>query len=474
MLKVAFVYVPIVHRSFEENLRVVDEDFGRLPPLSLAYAAAISEKAGHRTIIVDANGLGLSLEETRRALEAFRPDVLAFTVSTYMFEETTRWMEALRGALRVPTIAGGPNLRLYPRETVQHPGVDHGVLHYATRGLPALLEALEAGRTPAGLSEVVTKLPSGEVVVGPLDPALDPYAELPEPARHLLPNSIYYSIISQRRSFTVMVTGTGCPYSCRYCAITSVPRFRNPVDRVLSEVRSCVERFDIHEIDFFDADFFAHRKRAEELCTRLAEARLDLEWSCRARLDGLSPSVLALARRAGCRKIYVGIESPNETALRAMGRKTDLARVERTLLDMRAAGIRPLGFFMLGVPGETHRSALATIRYALRLPLDYAQFSRMIAKPGSALHRDLVSATGGDTWQAHVLGGPLPARLPNLESRIGEDAIELYTKLAYVAFYYRPSFILRSLAKMRSLDELRRSARTAARMLFGLGGRDGR
>ena len=474
MLNVAFVYAPIGHCSFEENLRVVNEDFGRLPPLSLSYAAAIAERAGHRVTIVDANALGLTPAETLARLRPLRPDVLGFSLSTYMFRNTTRWMKLLRDALRVPTVVGGPNVRLYPRETLDHEAVDYGVLGFGLRGLPALLDALERGTDPAGLPEVAARNASGEVVLGPVDPNANPYQELPKPARHLLPNDRYYSIISQRRNFTVMVTGTGCAFSCRYCAIAPLPRFRNTLDRVMEEITDCATKLGVREVDFFDADFFGQRKDAVALCERLVRADLDLEWSCRSRIDVLDEPLLELAFRAGCRRIFVGIETPDPRALRAMRKQVRVSDVRLTLDTMRRIGIRPLGFFMLGVPGETHRSALATIGYAVSLPLDYAQFSRMIAKPGSELHDDLRRRTNADYWRDHVLGRPVPARLPNLHSRIGEDAVETYTKLAYLAFYYRPRYVVRSLLKMRSLDELARSARTALRMLTGLKDRDGR
>jgi anaerobic magnesium-protoporphyrin IX monomethyl ester cyclase len=240
MLNVAFVYAPIGHCSFEENLRVVDEDFGRLNPLSLSYAAAIAEQAGHRVTIVDANALRLGPEETLERLRTFRPDVLGFSLSTYMFRNTTRWMKFLRDGLRVPTIAGGVNLRLYPRETVEHEAVDYGVRGFGLRGFPALLDALERGTDPSGLPEVVARNAAGEIVVGEVDWKANPYPVLPQPARHLLPNDRYYSIISQRRNFTVMVTGTGCAFSCRYCAIAPLPRFRNPLERVMEEITDCV------------------------------------------------------------------------------------------------------------------------------------------------------------------------------------------------------------------------------------------
>jgi len=103
------------------------------------------------------------------------------------------------------------------------------------------------------------------------------------------------------------------------------------------------------------------------------------------------------------------------------------------------------------------------------LPLDYAQFSRMIPKPGSGLHQELVNVVGDDPWRRHILGEINLERLPNIWSRIDEKMVEALTKLAYVAFYYRPRYIVRALLRMRSGPELERSVRTALRMLADLG-----
>jgi radical SAM superfamily enzyme YgiQ (UPF0313 family) len=454
-----------MHETFEENLKVVDEDFGCLPPLSLAYAAALAEQAGHEARIIDTNVLRLGLPEVERQLREFRPHALAFTLSTYMFHRTTAWMKALRASLGVPTIAGGINVQLYPEETIRTEGVDYGILHFGIAGFPALLKAIEEGRDPVGLPEVVALDPRGRMVIGPVDPQPNPYLALPLPARHLLPNHRYYSIISQRRNFTVMVTSTGCPARCRYCAIPSRPRYLNPVDRVIAEIRQCHDVHGIREIDFFDADFFADRRRARLICQRLIDEKLDIEWSCRASIGRFNEDLLRLAQQSGCRAVYLGIETPEKEALVLLKKNVSPDQVREQLQMMRRVGVRALGFFMLGVPGETHASAARTIRYALGLPIDYAQFSRMIPKPGSDIHREHVEQTGSDYWRDLVGGRPVPPRAPNPWSRISEEALENWTKLAYLAFYYRPSYILKALARLRSTDEAWRSFRTMGRML---------
>jgi len=84
-MKIAIIFPPYNHKKFSENLKVVDEEFGVYPPLGPAYAAAILEKAGHAVILIDAKALKLSKEETLKRVVKFKPDLMAFMLTTYMF-----------------------------------------------------------------------------------------------------------------------------------------------------------------------------------------------------------------------------------------------------------------------------------------------------------------------------------------------------------------------------------------------------
>jgi len=84
-MKIAIIFPPYNHKKFSENLEVVDEEFGVYPPLGPAYAAAILEKAGHAVILIDAKALKLSKEETLKRVVKFKPDLMAFMLTTYMF-----------------------------------------------------------------------------------------------------------------------------------------------------------------------------------------------------------------------------------------------------------------------------------------------------------------------------------------------------------------------------------------------------
>ena len=102
---------------------------------------------------------------------------------------------------------------------------------------------------------------------------------------------------------------------------------------MLAEISECAARYDIHEIDFFDADFFADRKRGIELCNGIRGLGLDLEWSCRTRVDIINEEILDAAVACGCRQMYLGIETPDPKAQELM-RKRVMSIVSAACLNL--------------------------------------------------------------------------------------------------------------------------------------------
>ena len=89
-MKVALIFNPFKYKVHEENLKIVQKYFGLFPPLSLSWVASIAEKAGHEVILVDARTLRLTKEEVLVKLKKFKPDILGFMMTTYMYRDTLR------------------------------------------------------------------------------------------------------------------------------------------------------------------------------------------------------------------------------------------------------------------------------------------------------------------------------------------------------------------------------------------------
>jgi len=464
-MRVALVFPPYSHKIFSENLSTVDEEFCLAPPIILAYVAAILEKHGHTVMLLDARALKLSKEEALEKIAEFKPDMLGFRSETYHFHDALAWISYLKKKLGLPVITGGVNMDLYPGEVMGRDEIDYGIIGEAINSLPEFIRALENGDDYSGIAGVAYKDKDKRIFLNkpsaePVD--LDGY---PFPARHLLPNDKYYSFISQRKNFTILLTSSGCPFGCTFCAIPSAYRYRSPVN-VVDEIEHCCREFGVREIDFFDAVLFMPEARVLEIFRQIRERKLDIQWSARSRVDVMNEGLLKEAALSGCRQIYYGIESVDQEVLDNVNKRITPEQVREIIGLSAKYGIRSMGFFMVGNPGDTARSVRSTIDFAKSINLDFIQVCRTIAKPGTQLDKELIRTTGIDHWREHVRSKPITKRLPTPWSGLGQSEAAKLTKEFYLKFYFRPKIIFSRIFQSRSLPEILRFVRVGSKIFF--------
>ncbi len=466
-MRVALVLPPYTHKVFSENLRIVDEEFCVAPPIILAYVAAILEKAGHVVKILDARALRLTKEESLRQLREFGTQVLGFRAESYHFHDALSWVGYFKKGLRVPVIAGGVNFSLYPQETMMWKEIDFGVCGNALFNVAQLLEAIKQGSSFSEIPDILYR--EGDRVVATKQGKNDqPFDSYPMPARHLLPNERYYSFVSQKKNFSIMLTSIGCPAACEFCAIPqSMPFSQRSPEKVVEEMEICYRDFGIKEIDIFDANFFINKKRCLKIFELMKQRGLALDWTCRSRVDIVDEELIYLAADAGCRQINYGIESSDEDILMRIHKGISLEQVECAIALTRKHGIRTMGFFMIGNEGETVESVRRSIAFAKRLKLDYIQVCRTIPKPGAKLTEKTTTVLKKDPWRAHIAGEPISGRLPIIGTCLTEKQMAALTQEFYKEFYFRPSIIIKRILSCRSFFELMRYVRVALRMIVG-------
>lgn len=462
-MRVALIHYTYGPKIFSENLSPVDEEFCLAPPIILAYVAAILEKHGHMVMLLDARALNLSKEEALEKIKNFRPDILGFRAETYHFHDALDWVRFLKPHLGIPVFTGGVNMTFYPKETLSHDEIDYGIIGEAIESLPKFIHALEYGGSFKGIEGVAYKDNNGNIIINSPSVKLIDFDSYPFPSRHLLPNDKYYSFISQRKNFTIMLTSTGCPFKCTFCAIPSYYRWRSPKS-VIDEIEVCYKDFNIREIDFFDAVLFMPKQRVLEIFRQLKKRKLDLEWSCRARVDTVDEEILKEAAASGCRQIYYGIESVDQDVLNRINKNIAPEKAVQAIRISKKYGLRTMGFFMIGNSGDTVGSVRHTIGFAKKLDLDFIQVCRVIPKPGTALDKDMIEFTGIDFWREHVLGNKIEDRLATPWTELTEKRKAALTKEFYLRFYFRPRIIVKRLFQLKSLAEFLRYLRVGLKI----------
>ncbi len=466
-MRIALLHCPFEHREFSENLEIVDEEFCLAPPIILAYVAAILEKAGHNVIIVDANVFKLTKEKTLKILKEFNPHIIGFRADTYWFHRIVEWADFFKTNMDVKIIVGGINIDLYPKESLSHTCFDYGIIGEANQALPELISAIENKLSIRGIKGIIYKDKDTFILNPPSEKAIN-FDEYPFPARHLLPNHLYYSFTSQRRNYTIMLTTTGCPYKCKFCAISKIPYRERSVENILDEIEECNIKYNIREIDFFDATFFINKQRGIKICEGILKRNIKIEWSCRTRIDVVDKDIIAQASKAGCKKIYYGIESASTRVLDSINKGINTKDIPRVIELTHKHGIKTLGFFIIGNPNETKNDILDSIRFAKKLKLDFVQVCRTIAKPNTSLNEFLIKTSGIDYWKEYVLNKLYldKKRLPTPWTTLTQNETEKLTKKFYKEFYFRPSYILKRIINSKSKNEFFRYLKVVLRWLF--------
>jgi radical SAM superfamily enzyme YgiQ (UPF0313 family) len=215
---------------------------------------------------------------------------------------------------------------------------------------------------------------------------------LPAPAYDLAPMQAYYAEGVDRDTGAMgvfksgLVLGNrGCPYSCSYCYLLFGQRMRvRPPQRIVDEVEVQYRQYGIEHVFFLDYTFTLNPRWVKNVCQALIERELPISWMCQTRSDRLDEEMLALMFRAGCRGIWLGVETPEQAARDQVDKHLSDAAVARSLELVRQAGMHPLVFLLVGFPSDTVATLQWINRWIEQQDIYYEIFT-MIPRVGTAL-----------------------------------------------------------------------------------------
>jgi radical SAM superfamily enzyme YgiQ (UPF0313 family) len=224
----------------------------------------------------------------------------------------------------------------------------------------------------------------GEIVRNPDRNFIPNLDDLPLPMHHLLPLDKYRTPVL-KGTYQFIVTSRGCTAGCIYCikhvSYQAGLRLRSP-ENVLAEIKMLYD-LGVRNIHMYADLFTANRDQVMGICKLLIENNLKINFTCNSRVDYVDEEMLHMMAKAGCSVISWGIESANEEILKKARKGTTAERARQSLKWAKEAGIRNLGYFIIGLPGETYETIQETIDFSKQLPLDLAIFHIAAPYPGT-------------------------------------------------------------------------------------------
>lgn len=375
-------------------------------PLGIAQLSAVLRERGMDTLVQDhtftGSGVGL------KALVESGPKIVGIYIMLSMTADALslarRIRQVLPGALLV---CGGPMPTL-------RPGQFAGAFDVVFRGeasysFPAFCrDYLQEGSLDGALRDY-RRYPGihalnreGRLLSVPARPTGEEELDrLPLPDRSDFDHSKYRQFWLQKEGWSpaAIMTTYGCPHSCDFC---SKPVYgglfrKRGMDRLMEEVRG-IRSLGYDGLWIADDCFTLDLGHVRRFCESMVGEDIGMEWTCLSRSDGPAEEMVDLMRRAGCRKMFFGLESGSNEVLRLMNKRVTVERAEQAVRMIAGKGIKTAGFFMVGYPGETCATIEQTLDWALRLPLDEISFTIPFPLPGTGLFRKIRGMRAEADW----------------------------------------------------------------------------
>jgi radical SAM superfamily enzyme YgiQ (UPF0313 family) len=289
---------------------------------------------------------------------------------------------------KIPVIVGGTHATLFDEHVLRTAAVDYVVRGEGEQAFPELLEAIEAGRDPAGMAGV-SCLRGGELVRG-LDRPLLSEAELaanPLPRYDLIPSG-YYQVVP-------VETSRGCRHQCSFCSITHPRSWREigpeRLQQTLAAVRPLLPGFTGRAVHLIDDCFLARGRDLAGLVQGLEGFDSRLLISTRVS-DLLAEGALDFYGRLPIAVCEVGVECGYDEGIKLVGKGITIQQVKKLALELRERGLieRVMFSYIVGFPWEGLKQCLTTLEFAFTLARRYGgmiQLAWFVMYPGSEIYR---------------------------------------------------------------------------------------
>jgi len=406
----------------------------QFPPLGLLYIAAVLREAGFQPTIID-----LSVTNCPGGIDFSPYQAVGISSDTPRFKLA---MQLARQAYMAGKMVfmGGLHPTFEDSEALAS-----GFVHYVVRGegeltvLELLREFREKGLhlSPERIRGLSWRDGKGRVVRNSNRPFIDDLDGLPFPARDLISLDAYPKRMG-RRKVTSIISSRGCPNQCSFCSCNVMAGIRwrsRSIESILEEIRLLERDYGIRAVGFADDNFTLDVSRVWAFTEELLKKGMDIHWFCSATPEKLAQNeeLVKQMARAGCRYMYLGLESGNEQRLRGYHKKTTVEYGERAIKLLKKYKIKAIASFVIGDIDETYEDIMRTLHYAIRLNPPTVQFCLLTPYPGTEIYRRYQDRIVTKDWEKYDI---MHAVLRT--DHFTPEELQQILRSMYSRFYFRP------------------------------------
>ena len=265
-------------------------------------------------------------------------------------------------------VVGGPHPTSLP-EAALEAGSDFVVRGEGENTIPLLLEAMRDGKTG-----VIENHERPDLTTSPI------------PRFDLLRLDDYDTMTIQ--------TSRGCPFDCEFCDVVNLfgrkPRYKTP-QQVIAELEFLYRLGARGAVFFCDDNFIGSKPHArallQELTPWLKSRGEPFEFLTQASVNlGQDLEMIHLMTKANLRKVFIGIESPDDQVLETSRKYHNIKNpLVESLNNLKKNGVAVMGSFIIGLDGETKGAGERICAFIDQTDIPVAMLGVLQAAPFSSL-----------------------------------------------------------------------------------------
>ncbi len=324
------------------------------PPMNLGIVAALTPDNWEVEL----------MDENFERFEFRDADLVGLTALTAQVTRAYELSEMYRSK-SIPTIMGGIHVSVMPEEAEKY------------------ADCIVIGEAESVWSEVINDF-ENKSLKRRYNGTLQPMVNSPHPR---------FDLYHPGYEFGSIQTTRGCPMSCDFCSVHTFngKRYR---PRDVKDIVDEFEKIPQDKVYFVDDNFIGYSqssaKRVEDICKEIIDRGIKKDWLCAASMNIANHHrALDLMAKAGCKMIFLGIESEAidqlEEANKNMNLKIGIDNFSTVYSNIHKYGIAVLGAFIFGLDSDTQETIEKRMDYILNSDIDAMQSSILTPLPGTPL-----------------------------------------------------------------------------------------
>lgn len=403
----------------------------QMPPVGLAYIASALEQIDCQVRIFDVMGRDSKI---KKVIDEFNPDCIGICCFTPHYPHFVKTLKHIRVFYQKPIIAGGPHFHILEEalKSMKSLPLDLCIIGEGEKSFQEVIRRIESSGDFSGIDGTISKI-DNKIVVGKSRKPIENLDEIRFPAWHLLELKNYKSLIMP------IHTSRGCPYNCIYCYSGKIwgskVRFRSP-ENVVDEMRTLSKNYSYSGFFISDDTFVLNSKRIKKFADLLEKE--NFQFICNGRINLMTDEIFKNLKRAGCIEVFYGIESAVQRILNNLKKNQLSDKIEEVIKKTREYGMKPSGYYMLSLPGESYEDMKTTINFANYLKRKYGgsgdfQWTRIY--PGTEL-AEIAKLSKDHDWSVKLYHNLRWPNMPVYHELPFETVYKLFKKVNFSEVKY--------------------------------------